>query len=433
MKRYKDWIILFPILAAAYLLRVFNIGANFFVSGEIGSQLLYLRHYALTGKLPLVGLATSHEWLRFGPFYNWIALPFFELSAGDPSVVFWISMAASLIGLVITFFVVKKIINCKLALIVLLFEVFSPVLIWQTKASRFYFFIYPLMVAFMYFLYQLWKGEKKWVFWAGVLFGFSFSFHFSQLPMIGVVALLFWVKRKIYEPVDWGKFFVGLIIPNVTLLWTDRNLALWLPYRILNIATKDPGGTFNGLVEYFGRTLFGNHALWGLGLIIFVVAFVHYTWRNWRSVFKDFLPFYLISTISLVLIANVLHGGTPVHYFLPLFAVTPILFAIYIEKFKYAYFLIFLFSLLNLNFYVVPERSEDYVPYRKQIEAANFIVANSQGKPFSLTRVGPYDYFSENYSQGYQYLVLWKGGDLLEGSSNTYTIVEQNNDVYVQK
>lgn len=433
MKKYKDWIALALVFAVSYYLRVFNISSSFFVSGEIGSQLLYLRQHLLSGKLPLVGLATSHEWLKFGPFYNWITLPFFKISAGDPTTVFWISMAASLAGLLITYIVVKKIVNAKVALLTLLFEVFSPILVWQTKASRFYFFIYPIMAAFMYFLFKLWIGEKRWIFWAGVLFGFSFSFHFSQLPVLGVVALLFWIKRKIYKPIDWGKFLAGLLIPNISLLWTDRNLAIWLPYRVLKVATKDPGGTFKGLVEYFGRTLFGNHTLWILGLIVFAVVFAHYVWRNRKNLFKEFLPFYLISSISLVLIANVLHGGSPVHYFLPLFAVTPLLFALYIEKFKYPYLLIFLFFLLNLSFYIMPERPDDYVPYKKQIEAANFMVADSQGKPFSIKRIGPYDYFSEDYSQGYQYLILWRGGNLVANSSNTYTIVERNADVHVQK
>jgi len=75
------------------------------------------------------------------------------------------------------------------------------------------------------------------------------------------------------------------------------------------------------------------------------------------------------------------------------------------------------------------------VPYIKQEAAATFILTNSKGKPFSIQRVGPYDYFPEQYSQNYKYLILWKGGNLVDSSPNTYTIVEDlsKNTIYVQK
>src|SRR5688572_12289820 len=218
-------------LVIGFFLRVYNINTNYYFSGELGKELLYTRQFAITNTIPWVGMATSHPWLSYGPIYYWKMIPIFNLFKGDPFILFWTAIFIAISGLVLNYLVLKKIAGEKVAIISTIIQAISPLLIWQTRLSKLHVFFWVIIPIFTYLIYLLWNGKKKWVFWAGLVFGTLFSFHFSQIPLLGVVFLLFWIKRNIYKVSDWIKFTLGVSIPNITFIWQDKSLALWLPYR----------------------------------------------------------------------------------------------------------------------------------------------------------------------------------------------------------
>jgi hypothetical protein len=430
----SNLIYLILILAAGIFLRIYKIETNYYFTGELGKELLYMYKYASGHSLPLVGMATSHEWLSYGPFYYWIMIPVFNIFSGNPFILFWSALAVSVLGLISVYLVFKKNINEKVALISTVVAAFSPIFIWQTRLSKLHIFFFLIIPIITYLLYLLWQGKKKWIIPTGLLFGILFSFHFSQIPILGVVILLLFIKRNIYKIRDWIYFGVGVIIPNITLLWQDRSLILWLPYRVANMNNKNPIETFKLLTEYLGKSIFWDNRLWIIGLIVFVAIFIHYIIQNRHKVTKEFLPFYLISSISLMLVANILHGAPPIHYFLPMFTAQTVLYAIYLAKFKFWPLVIVPVLLINLASFMNDPifykdfsglvKNTDIVSYPTQNAATSFIVADAKNMPISIKRIGPFDYFPEQYSQNYKYLIIWKGGNLVENSGNVYTISE---------
>lgn len=451
IKKYRLVFLAFAVLIGLFL-RVFKITSNYYFTGELGKELLYIRQFAMSQVVPLTGMATSHEWLSYGPIYYWVMIPIFNIFNGDPFILFWSGLVVAVLGLVLSYFVVKKIAGEKIALFSTIIQAISPLLIWQTRLSKLHVFFWIIIPIFTYLLYLLWNGKKKWVFWAGLTFGILFSFHFSQIPLLGVVGLLFLIRRHathdkkdLYKIKDWLIFLGGVFIPNITLIWQDRNLALWIPYRVINFADKNPAGTWTALMEYFGKNIFWDNRLWITGLILFLFLFVHYIYTNKNRWGKDFLPFYLVSSVSLTLAANILHSAPPVHYFLPIFTIVPVLFAIYLSKIKLWPLIVTPILFINLIsfrqdplFYgkvdsLVP--NIDMVSYSTQNIMTSFIVSSAKGNTFSIRRSGPYDYFSEEYSQNYKYLILWKGGNLVENSDNIYKIRENTEDktISIQK
>lgn len=432
-------------VAAGFFLRIFKITSNYYFTGELGKELLYMRQFAAAHTLPLTGMATSHEWLSYGPIYYWVMMPIFDIFNGDPFILFWSGLVVAVLGLALGYLVVEKIAGEKIALISTLIQALSPLLIWQTRLSKLHVFFLLIMPVLTYLLFLLWNGKKKWVFWTGAVFGFLFSFHFSQIPLIGAVVWLFWIKKNLYKIKHWLIFLAGVLIPNVTLIWQDRNIALWIPYRVISFAAKNPAGTWDSLTEYFGKNLFWDGRFWIIGTAIFIFVFIHYVYVNRNRLDKDFLSFFLASSISTVLVANVLHGAPPVHYFLPIFTITPVLMAVYLAKVRLWPLLVAAVFVINtasfrsdpLFFGNLPQLvpSIGMVPYAAQNALASFIVSRAAGTPLSIKRVGPYDYFPEQYSQNYKYLILWKGGKLVENSENIYTIREdvQNGTVRVEK
>src|SRR5258706_539847 len=323
------------ILATGVFLRAYNIGTNYYFTGELGKELLYIRQFAITNTLPLIGMATSHAWLSYGPVYYWIMIPIFNLWNGSPFILFWAALVAAVIGMILNYIFVKKMISQKVAIYSTLIQSISPLLIWQTQLSKLHVFFFILSPVLMYLCYLLWNGNKKYIFW---------SQHF-----------------------------------------------------------------------------------WLVGLIIFVCIFVNYIIQNKSKFKKDFLVFYLTSSISLILIANFLHGAPPIHYFLPIFTTLPILFGVYLEKYKYSYVFIVVIFLLNLYGYFNPQFGDDYIPFKKQVKTARSMVDDAKGSSFAIKRIGPYDYFPENYSQNYKYLVLLMGGKLTDNATVTYTINDFTN------
>jgi 4-amino-4-deoxy-L-arabinose transferase-like glycosyltransferase len=430
MRRNYLWLLLlFLTVSFGLFLRIYNIGFNFNFEGELGKELLYMRQFTLSHTIPLVGMATSHEWLFYGPVYYWIMIPVFNLFNGNPFILFWAAMAVFVIGMIINYFVVERIIDRKTAIISSLFQTISPLLVWQSRNSKLHVFFFILTPILMYLTFLLWNGKKKYLIWAGIVFGLMLSFHFSQIPLIGVFILLFVIKRNIYKWKDHLTFAAGLVIPNITYIWKDWKIFAWLPYRSLNIADKNFGGTVQSFIEYFGRTVFWDNRFWIVGLILFAAVFIHFVYTNRRKLAKEFLPFILTSTIGVVMVANIIHRAPPVHYFLPVYTIVPILYAVYLAKHKWGIYILLIMFALNFLGYFRFIKPAGYVPFTKQMVVSSFIISESKGEAFGIKRIGPYDYFPENYSQNYKYLILWKGGKLDDNSTNIYTINDTLNTV----
>ena len=147
-------------------------------------------------------------------------------------------------------------------------------------------------------------------------------------------------------------------------------------------------------------------------------------YTNYKNFKKDFISYYIISFVGITFVANILHGGAPVHYFLPIFTVTPLVLAIYLEKLKFWPILMFLIFLINFNFYFRFESPNDFISIDKQNNMAKQIVSEARDRQINLKRIGPHDYYPENYAQNYKYLILYNGGKLNDNSDYVITINE---------
>jgi 4-amino-4-deoxy-L-arabinose transferase-like glycosyltransferase len=438
-------------------LRVYKIGANYYFTGELGKELLYIRHFIQAGSLPLTGLPTSHEWLTYGPIYYWILIPLTKIFGQSPYILFWLSLAVSIAGIFITYWVFSKIIDKKFAVILSFFISLSPLLVWATRLSKLHTFFFVLIPLTIYFLYKLWNRKNKYVFWLGIVFGLLFSFHYSQIPILVVILLAFWIKRKNLKIGNYLKFITGLIIPNITILIYDfqngfsmtKNLFLWIPYRVAgflglypknNLNVASGVGTLNSFNEFFGRNLFWDSRIWILGSIIFIILFVSFAYQNYKKFTKDFLTFYLISSTIVQCLALLVLTTPPIHYFFPIFLNFGILLSFYISQYwqrkstrvltVMIFVLMFVAGILGLGKEHVGDTG--YTPLSTQEEVTDAIIKDAAGRPFSLVRVGPFDYFPDNYSQNYQFLILSKGGSISLSAKLRYIIYDIGG-VYVQK
>ncbi len=438
-------------------LRVFQIWNNYYFPGESGRELLYVWQLTHSNNFPLIGLTTSHEWLNYGPIYYWILIPITKIFGWSPYILFWLALAVSIIGILITYFVFKEIVDKKFAIILSFFISLSPLWIWATRLSKLHVFFFILTPVLIYSLFKIWNGKYKWMFWLGISFGALFSFHFSHLPLFIVLLLAFFIKRKKLRVKNYLLFLAGVIIPNITIFVYDaqsgfsmvKNFMLWIPYRILGFAGFYPKNNINSsnlmdtlkvFNEFFGRNLFTDNRFWIIGSFIFLCLFIYFFVKRRKFFSKDFFTFYLISSTLAQCISLFIHTSPPLHYFFPIFLNFGLLFSYFTSKFwqkkSTKIFTILIYTLMVpmvlLSFGKEHSTDTDYVPLSIQEEVIGKIVNDASGKVFDLNRVGPFDYFPENYAQNYQFLVLKAGGRLDSTADLKYTIYDAG-DVYYEK
>jgi 4-amino-4-deoxy-L-arabinose transferase-like glycosyltransferase len=449
--------IIFPLLLGIFL-RIYEISSNYFFSGELGKELLYVQSLVISHSFPLIGLATSHEWLNYGPIYYWILIPLVKIFGEFPFILFWLALVVSIVGILVTYFIFKKIIDKKFALILSFFISLSPLWIWASRLSKLHTFFFILIPIFIYLLFKIWKKNVKVIFWLGVVYGALFSFHFSQIPFFAVILGVFLIKRKSLKIGDYIKFTIGLIVLNITILIYDaghnfdmiRNMAIWVPYRIAgflgiypknNLNLASGVSTLTSFNEFFGKNLFWDSRVWILGSVIFLVLFTVFIIQNRRKFTKDFFVFYLITSTGVQLLALLIHTTPPLHYFMPIYLNFWLLFSYFVcrnwEKTAMKVLTIVIFSLMFAAGILSLNREHandaDYVPLKNQEAVIQYIVDEAKGRTFSLSRVGPFDYFPENYDQNYQFLILQKGGKIDQSAKLKYIIVEAGTSVSVIK
>lgn len=452
----KYWPVL--IILLAFILRAYRISENILFTGEFGTESLYIRDFVLSGKFPLIGLATSHTWISYGPLYYWLMIPLVKIFGFQPIVGAWVGVLAGTLAVWLNYEFIKRILNKNIALISSFIIAISPLWIYYSRLAKIHLLTLLIWYPFVYFLWQLWRGKAKSIFWLGFFWGLFFNFHFSPLLILPVIIIVLILKRKILSFKHYLLILSGAILANLPTLYYDsqqgfsmlRNFILWVPYRIAgflglypknNLSSESFSGSLNIINEFFGKIFILDNRFWILATLAFFVLLFVYLKSNFKKVKSDFSVFLIVSFLASVLLGVFIHGAPPAHYFLVIFPIPAMVLAILIEKYKPRYWAMVILLLLTVNlssslrdplFYKRQYGallSPDFVPYSLQKEVASYIVNDARENNFSIKRVGPYDYFSENYSQSYRYLMWLMGNEPKEDSIITYTIYEDTKNL----
>ena len=436
---------IFLILSLAAFLRLFALEPNLVFHGELGDNYLAVKNIISSGQIPLLGPATSHPWLSFGPLYYWLISPVMAAFNFDPAAVA-IAMAVTQIILVfVNFYFIGKLFTKKAALISSFLIAVSPLFVNLARQSRFY----SLVTLFFYpFIYFLITGR---LFWTGFFFGVMLNFHLTPIVLIPAAAI-YLVKKKIAVK-GVVNLVLGLSIPSIPFLIHNfttgfemlKNLTLWVPYRVAGFVGVVPknsptgvtilnnfyslGGLVSGAFSY--RLLFGFvFVLLVLGYIIWQIK------KNWKEPKID-NEFLLVLIFIFGYAGIFIHGNPPIHYYLPLYSLPVIFVSLILARIKskeIIFLILFGVAVLNLRFFFsknwfYQDNTRIYpngeIPYNLQLEASNSIVKDADGRRYSIRRVGDYDYFDQNYSQNYRYLLWLKGLEPETDQKLVYTVYEK--------
>jgi GT2 family glycosyltransferase len=453
-------------LLLAIFLRFYKIQQNFPFDGEVGDNLLDIKNAFIYHHIPLKGPPTSHPWLSFGPLFYWLYGPVLFLSQFNPVSHAYFAACIAVLLIVANFYFLKNIFSKHVAIISSFLITISPLYLFATRLGRFTFFVSLLIYPFLWLLYKILNGEKKYFFWLCLMFGIMLNFHYTPLFLIPVVLLLFFIKKVTLNWKDITLSITGFFLPLTPLLFYDsqhafsmsKNLLLWIPYRILgflgiyhknnvtqSVLHEDSLSFLNFFSFSFTPTAYNSYTFIGIVIFLLILLFL---------VLK-IISFYqkkTLSTIWLILIAWTgigflalfIHGSAPLHYFVPLLPFPIIFFSLFLsqiweKKFgkHLVFFILILLTVINCyylfssNWFSIPEKKSPYdntiISYDTHKKIAKFIVNDAKGKPYILKRVGYNDIFEKQFAQNYIYLLWWYGNEPVSKAKITYTIVEDGN------
>ncbi|NTU74342.1 hypothetical protein HGB07_09500 [Candidatus Roizmanbacteria bacterium] len=441
MKQVRElWPILLLVVFGA-ILRLHNVLEFSSYNSEIAQH--YLETIKLLdGKWLLDGPLTSHPWLRLSSAPYYLFFPVFALFRFHPLTlpILW-TVTNSLIPL-INFIIIKKVFDKKTAYISTFFLAISPGLLILNDLPGFFDFIIPLTYILLLFTYRVIHNRQSSVWPIFLVLGFMVTLHASAIILIPLyVGLVLYLKRHSLRVLFTST--IAFCVPNIPYLLNDMlghfqmtaQLALWLPYKTVNFfsgksiglnRTKVPDSTLIDISNFFKNMFLSPEISWIVGLVIFSLFIIVFVIKK-KTIFESFLYMWLIFAV----ITMIVHKNPPYHYFVPIILLPTILASKALSDMINTKWVIFpilaLIALSDFMFIFSPKyffrRSNN--SYVFQMNIAQAIIKDSGNNEFSVTRIGEFDYYPNQFKDNYEYLLWWLGKPANSKASIRYIIIEK--------
>ena len=185
--------------------------------GDQGRDAIIIKRIVTLEHFPAIGPPSSLNQVYLGPFYYYLVAPFLLLFNFNPVGLAFAVALFSLIGSIVTYFLIKKELGSSTALIFLILLFFSAI---NIQFSRFSWNpnLLPIFSFFtLYFFYKLLLTKNKWYSIAfGAFLSFSIQLHHLALlfiPVIFFFGIYFLRKVKLSNYLIAILFFLFFSLP----------------------------------------------------------------------------------------------------------------------------------------------------------------------------------------------------------------------------
>ena len=230
------------VFISAIFLRFYRLADFVTFLSDQGRDAIIVKRIVTLQHLPAIGASSSVGQVYLGPFYYYLISPFLLLFNFNPIGLAFAVALFSVIGLYITYIIVKKEFDVRTAFLFLLFISFSYVNIvasrfsWNPNLLPFFSFLT------LYFFYKLLK-TKRILF--SIVFGafFSFSFQLHYLAALLIVPILIFSAMEFFQNKKKLMFIGNIFISIISFVFFSFPLVIFdLRHNFLN---------FNNLLRLF--------------------------------------------------------------------------------------------------------------------------------------------------------------------------------------
>lgn len=446
----NNWILIIVLLLGIFL-RFYRLEGFVTFLGDQGRDAIVVKRILTLEHFPAIGAPTSIGQVYLGPFYYYFIAPWLLFFNYQPlGLAFGVAFFSSLY-LLINYFIVKELLNKKVALISTIFLSFSSVLI---DFSRFSWNpnLLPLFTLLTVYFVIKSLQTNKWYFFAlsGAFISFSIQLHYLALFLIPPVVILFmttFIKKIKQSNNGTMKQLKNYLLMFFSFLFFSMPLIIFdLRHNFLNsklfLALFKSSETsfltkFNSLLDSFYylnlyslNIKLNKFFVYLLLLFLFIIIF---TLIKKTSNLKTFLFIFLITILGM----SMYSGPKYPHYFGILYPVYFVIISYFFASLKDSFFgrylmIFFIGGFIFLNFqkyYFFRNPSNNQITLAKNI--AQKISDNINKNQFNVTAL------PEKYSDStYRYFleILGKRAiekDSLRKADELFVVCEKKCDIII--
>ncbi|MGI8419341.1 MAG: ArnT family glycosyltransferase [Candidatus Levyibacteriota bacterium] len=404
------------------------------------------RDMILSGKMPLVGIASSHPWLHQGPFWTYVLAIIFSLTHFNPLAPGYFVAGVGVFTVGLIYLLGKWMFSVNTGLIAAFLYATSPLVIINAREPYHTSFIPLVVLLFIYVLYKWLSGGIKYFPLVVLLVACLYNFEISTTPfsliLIACLAFGIWKKKKFTTELSNKKIliisFFAWFIPMIPMLLYDRThgfpqtvkFILWIVYRFARLFGYPDihnDTVFTPLAPFLPFTAEKIKDLifvpqQEIAIILFMAVFIYLSYCMYRLINEKksdnaLVALYLSFTIPF-LSYLALHTSSDA-YWPMFFPATFLAFAVGLEKlFKQRKLvLIGIVALLIIGFgnvsmlvnnnYFMTKDKYGY-PFQERMKAAQTIVSKTQKKQYTIIGKGEGSNFA-SFTMPYEYLTWWLG------------------------
>ena len=421
----------------ALFLRTFNISNNMSFIGDQGWFYLSARDLLIDGKIPLVGITSSHTWLHQGPLWTYMLSIALVLGKFNPVSGAYLTAIFGVLTTILIYKIGSELFSKKTGLIAGFLYASSPLIIFFDRMPfdpspipfftiLYYYSIYkwingkniyfPLTIVFLAILYNL--ELATFSLFSPLLFIFLYGFYKRKHWINNI----FNKKILFYSIIGFITIMAPIIVYDFANGFKQTILFLgWVfiykPFTLLFRHSQDGVNSgiavvFKFLLENMQRIVF--EASLAISLFIFSLSVV--------VTVKDLLkknnfnlenPKLLLLIFLITSIGGIVINKSPSDAYLPI--TFPLIILLITLSFDYliskkrirAISIIFLFLIVVFNSYSSFKNSQTN-GFTQRVNAVNKIINLTNGKEYNLVGKGPGSQF-ESFTMNYEYLLWWKG------------------------
>ena len=432
--------------------------------GDQGWFYLSARDMLLTGKIPLVGITSSHTWLHQGPLWTYVLALLFKVSDFNPLFPGYVTAGVGVLTVFLMYFIGKVVFSKNVGLLAAFLYSMSPLVILEARMPYHTSFIPLITLLYFYSLFKWITGNRLGFIAGFFLLAVLYNLELATVVLAGPLLLL--VGIGVYKKTFWFKNILNkrtllpalacFFLPLLPVILYDTHhgypqtimFAVWLVYAVLHpilryimpLSPSVPGSNFWQITLLYVREVFFLSStitavtIAAFGMMVFFYAVIKQQLYKQKSIA-------LVIAFFLVTVLSYLSMMTPSEAYLPM-AIPFLMFAFAIGVVSIAskklrvllYFGICLLAAVNSFFLLQKHYEVSPGPtFAERVGVVKQIIVEAHGKPYNLYAKGAGSQF-QSFTMNYQYLAWWLGDPPSSAKQKQgFFIQEKNGTIILQK
>lgn len=464
----KYTVLLLLIFFLGAFLRLIDIYQTMPFIGDQGWYYLSARNMILTGKIPLVGITSSHLWLHQGALWTYLLAGGFLMVGFSPFTGLYISVFIDLIAILVLYKMCADMFSRQVGLIAALLYATSPLVILNARMPYHTSPIPLVTMLFIYFLYRWVKGAVGFFPLVILTLGILYNLELATFVLLFILPLLLlygfwkktvWAKQLLCPKIIFFSLFAFIVAMFPMILYDLTHgfpqtllFLVWVCYKILVLfgfpkLVHSSSASLSTVLLYgyegYQQFMFPLNKM--IASTIGILSGGYFIGKLYFLFKKKIITtnYVLVGLVTIISIGGFIAAQTPSGAYLPmLFPGLVVVAALFFDKLLYYPYLkimglLLIVLVMSFNmYYLITNRfsfNEDKNGFERRLAVAKYIVRQSDGKEYNLRGEGINSQF-ESFTMNYEYLTWWLGhAPSQEKQLLTFIINEKSTGIKVKK